>query len=197
MTASARSARRGGAARSRDWASRRSMWGGVQSGSASSRSSSSVRACWSASPGLLVRRRRRARVSASGVLASLMNEAVAGCVIVIPSGASTLGLPYKHLGRSSRDTPMSIGFSGAGSASWRVRGDVRICNENPAILAVCLRVGRVLSRPLAIRGGVSAGHRGCDTPGSQKAPSAIRCIKTAGIKDAVGSVIDVRKHLAP
>ena len=79
---------------------------------------------------------------------------------------------------ASRDTPMLIGFSGAGSASWRVRGDVRICNENPAILAVCLRVGRVLSRPLAIRGGVSAGHRGCDTPGSQKAPSAIRCIKT-------------------
>ena len=78
----------------------------------------------------------------------------------------------------SRDTPMLIGFSGAGSASWRVRGDVRICNENPAILAVCLRVGRVLSRPLAIRGGVSAGHSGCDTPGSQKAPSAIRCIKT-------------------
>ena len=79
---------------------------------------------------------------------------------------------------ASRDTPMLIGFSGVGSASWRVCGDVRICNENPAILAVCLRVGRVLSRPLAIRGGVSAGHRGCDTPGSQKAPSAIRCIKT-------------------
>ncbi len=154
------------------------MWGGVQSGSASSRSSSSVRACWSASRGLVVRRRRRARVSASGVLASLMNEAVAGCVIVIPSGASTLGLPYKHSGRSSRDTPMLIGFSGAGSVSWRVRGDVRIWNENPAILARCLRVGRVLSRPLAIRGSVSAGHRGCDTPGGQKAPSAIRCIKT-------------------
>ena len=73
---------------------------------------------------------------------------------------------------------MSIGFSGASPASWCVRGDVRICNENPAILAVCLRVGRVLSRPLAIRGGVSAGHSGCDTPGCQKAPSAIRCIKT-------------------
>ena len=113
------------------------------------------------------------------MLASLMNEAVAGCVIVIPSGASTLGLPYKCLGRSSRDTPMSIGFSGASVLSWGVRGDVRICNENPAILAVCLRVGRVLSRPLAIRGGVSAGHRGCDTPGGQKAPSAIRCIKTS------------------
>ena len=41
-----------------------------------------------------------------------------------------------------------------------------------------MRVGRVLSRPLAIRGGVSAGHSGCDTPGCQKAPSAIRCIKT-------------------
>ena len=73
---------------------------------------------------------------------------------------------------------MSIGFSGASVLSWGVRGDVRICNENPAILAVCLRVGRVLSRPLAIRGGVSAGHSGCDTPGCQKAPSAIRCIKT-------------------
>ena len=90
----------------------------------------------------------------------------------------------------SRDTPMLIGFSGAGSASWRVRGDVRICNENPAILAVCLRVGRVLSRPLAIRGGVSAGHSGCDTPGSQKAPSAIRCIKTRS-KAALPSSVDV------
>ena len=69
---------------------------------------------------------------------------------------------------ASRDTPMLIGFSGAGSAPSCVRGDVRICNENPAILAVCLRVGRVLSRPLAIRGGVSAGHRGCDTPGVRK-----------------------------
>ena len=79
---------------------------------------------------------------------------------------------------------MSIGFSGASVLSWGVRGDVRICNENPAILAVCLRVGRVLSRPLAIRGGVSAGHSGCDTPGCQKAPSAIRCIKTQ-IRDAL------------
>ena len=83
---------------------------------------------------------------------------------------------------------MSIGFSGASVLSWGVRGDVRICNENPAILAVCLRVGWVLSRPLAIRGGVSAGHSGCDTPGSQKAPSAIRCIKTDIDKGALARI---------
>ena len=59
-----------------------------------------------------------------------------------------------------------------------VRGDTSSRNEKSDILASCLLVGGVLFRPLAIRYDVFPGHRGCDTPGSQKAPSAKRCIKT-------------------
>ena len=59
-----------------------------------------------------------------------------------------------------------------------VGGDAPYCNEKSANLTSCLRVGFVLVRPLAIRGVVSPGHSRCDTPGSQKARSAIRCIKT-------------------
>ena len=59
-----------------------------------------------------------------------------------------------------------------------VRGDTSSRNEKSDILASCLQVGGVLFRPLAIRHDVSPGHRGCDTPGSQKAPSTKRCIKT-------------------
>ena len=59
-----------------------------------------------------------------------------------------------------------------------IRGDASNRNEKSDILTLCLLVGGVLFRPLAIRHGVSPGQRGYDTPGSQKAPSAIRCIKT-------------------
>mgnify|MGYP006892966067 CR=1 FL=1 len=59
-----------------------------------------------------------------------------------------------------------------------VGGDAPYCNEKAANLTLCLRVGFVLFRPLAIRGVISPGHSRCDTPGSQKARSAIRCIKT-------------------
>ena len=59
-----------------------------------------------------------------------------------------------------------------------VGGDAPYCNEKSANLTLCLRVGFLLFRPLAIRGIVSPGHSRCDTPGSQKARSAIRCIKT-------------------
>ena len=79
-----------------------------------------------------------------------------------------------------------------------VGGDVPYRNEKSANLATCLRVGFVLFRSLAIRGAVSPGHKGCDTPGSQKARSAIRCIKTGrGFLAFVGELRRVRKHGAP
>ena len=59
-----------------------------------------------------------------------------------------------------------------------VGGDAPYCNEKSANLTLCLRVGFVHFRPLAIRGVVSPGHSRYDTLGSQKARSTIRCIKT-------------------
>ena len=69
-------------------------------------------------------------------------------------------------------------ISGIASAQQAVRGDASSRNEKSGNLASCLLAGGVLFRPLAIRHGVSPGHRGCDTPGSQKAPSTKRRIKT-------------------
>ena len=69
-------------------------------------------------------------------------------------------------------------ISGTASTPQAFRGDASSRNEKSDILASCLLVGGVLFRPLAIRYDVFPGHRGCDTPGSQKAQSAIRCIKT-------------------
>lgn len=80
-------------------------------------------------------------------------------------------------GVTARYTPIREAISGAKPAPQAVRGDTSNRNEKSDILALCLLVGGVLFRPLAIRHGVSPGHRGCDTPGSQKAPSAIKCIK--------------------
>ena len=74
-------------------------------------------------------------------------------------------------------------ISGTASAPQTFRGDASSRNEKSDILASCLLAGGVLFRPLAIRYDVSPGHRGCDTPGSQKAPSAKRCIKTCRSKD--------------
>ena len=63
-----------------------------------------------------------------------------------------------------------------------VGGDVPYRNEKSANLASCLRVvGFVFFRSLAIRGVVSPGHSRCDTLGSQKARSVIRCIKTVDL----------------
>lgn len=76
------------------------------------------------------------------------------------------------------NTPARRQFSGRQTSAGPFGGDVRIHNEKSANLSSYLRVGLVLFRPLVIRGGVSAGHGACDTPGRQKAPSAIRCIKT-------------------
>ena len=80
----------------------------------------------------------------------------------------------------SDDTPIRETISGATPAPQAVRGDASSRNEKSDILALCLPVGGMLFRPLAIRHDISPGHRGYDTPGSQKAPSAIRCIKTSG-----------------
>ena len=69
-------------------------------------------------------------------------------------------------------------ISGTASAQQAFRGDASSRNEKSGNLTLCLLVGGVLFRPLAIRYDVFPGHRGCDTPGSQKAPSTKRCIKT-------------------
>ena len=69
-------------------------------------------------------------------------------------------------------------ISGIASAPQAFRGDASSRNEKSGNLASCLLVGGVLFRPLAIRYDVFPGHRGYDTPGSQKAPSAKRRIKT-------------------
>ena len=71
-----------------------------------------------------------------------------------------------------------VAISGAKLARQAVRGDASSCNEKSGNLDLCLLVEGVLFRSLAIQRDVFPGHRGCDTPGSQKAPSAKRCIKT-------------------
>ena len=73
---------------------------------------------------------------------------------------------------------MTAAISGTASTPQAFCGDASSRNEKSGNLAACLLVGGVLFRPLAIRYDVFPGHRGCDTPGSQKAPSAKRCIKT-------------------
>ena len=75
---------------------------------------------------------------------------------------------------------MTAAISGPSPAPQTVRGDASSRNEKSDILTSCLLVGGVLFRPLAIRYDVLPGHRGCDTPDSQKAPSTKRCIKTCG-----------------
>ena len=74
--------------------------------------------------------------------------------------------------------PTMAAISGIASAPQAVRGDASSRNEKSGNLTSCLLAGGVLFRPLAIRRNVFPGHRGCDTPGGQKAPSAKRCIKT-------------------
>ena len=79
--------------------------------------------------------------------------------------STTLQLPYK-CEVWWNDTPVTAAISGAPPAPQTVRGDACRRNERSDILTSCLPVGGVLFRPLAIRHGVSPGHRGCDTPGS-------------------------------
>ena len=86
-------------------------------------------------------------------------------------------------------------ISGEKPARQAILGDASNRNENSGILASCLLAGGVLFRPLAIRCDVFPGHRGYDTPGSQKAPSAKRCIKTVGVH--LVEVPVVRRQKAP
>ena len=88
-------------------------------------------------------------------------------------------------------------ISGAASAPQAFRGDASSRNEKSGNLASCLLVGAVLFRPLAIRPNVSPDRRGRDTPGSQKAPSTKRCIKTATEVAQASNPKTVRKHRAP
>ena len=67
---------------------------------------------------------------------------------------------------------MTAAISGTASAPQAFCGDASSRNEKSGNLASCLLAGGVLFRPLAIRYDVFPGHRGCDTPGCQKAPSA-------------------------
>ena len=101
-----------------------------------------------------------------------------GCSHCLPFHPTTLRFPYKCEALRRSDTPTMAAISGTASAPQAFRGDASSRNEKSGNLASCLLAGGVLFRPLAIRYDVFPGHRGCDTPGSQKAPSTKRCIKT-------------------
>ena len=108
-TDSARSARVMGSAVVRVFVSSAAMRGGAQSWAASTRSWSSVRLAGVrlfglAGSGCAVRSRRLAQVRASGVSASLRDEAVAGVVIVCPSTQQPCGYPtsVKRYGGATR-----------------------------------------------------------------------------------------------
>ena len=100
------------------------------------------------------------------------------CRHCLPFHSTTVQFLYKCEALWRSDTPTMAAIPETASTPQAFRGDACSRNEKSGNLASCLLVGGVLFRPLAIRHGVSPGHRGCDTPGSQKAPSAIRCIKT-------------------
>ena len=101
-----------------------------------------------------------------------------GCRHCLSFHSTTLRLLYKCVELWRSDTPVTAAISGTASTPQAFCGDASSRNEKSGNLAACLLVGGVLFRPLAIRYDVFPGHRGCDTPGSQKAPSAKRCIKT-------------------
>ena len=171
-----------GVAFMRVFASSAVMRGGPQSLAARRRSCSSVglpgvEAFALVGSGCAVRSLRLARVRGSGLVVSLRDEAVAGVVIVCPSTQQPCGYSTS-VKRYGGDTPTVAAISGTASAPQAFRGDASSRNEKSGSLASCLLVGGVLFRPLAIRHGVSPGHRGYDTPGSQKAPSTKKCIKT-------------------
>ena len=92
---------------------------------------------------------------------------------------------------------MMAATSGTASAPQTFRGDASSRNEKSGNLASCLLAGGVLFRPLAIRYDVFPGHREYDTPGSQKAPSAKRCIRTRTRICSTCQQKLVRKHRAP
>ena len=99
-----------------------------------------------------------------------------GCRHRLSFQSTTLRLLYKCEVLWRSDTPTMAPISGAVSAPQAFCGDASSRNEKSGNLTSCLLAGGVLFRPLAIRYDVFPGHRGYDTPGSQKAPSAKRCI---------------------
>ena len=101
-----------------------------------------------------------------------------GCRHCLSFHSTTLRFLYKCEVWWWDDTPVTAAISGTASAPQAFRGDASSRNEKSGNLASCLLAGGVLFRPLAIRYDVFPGHRGYDTPGSQKAPSTKRCIKT-------------------
>ena len=194
------------------------MRGGAQSWAASSRSWSSVRLAGVRLFGLVgsgcaVRRRRLARVRASGLVASLRDEAVAGVVIVCPSTQQPCGYSTsvkRYRGATRR-------------RSRRFPGQRRPRRRSAAMRAVATKTlvfwpcaywlegcffGHWRSDtlfPLVIRGATRRTvrkHRApngalrlrLESSGSlqlegQKAPSAKRCIKTRDLTDTNGVVI--------
>ena len=106
-----------------------------------------------------------------------------GCRHCLSFHTTTLQLLYKCEALWRSDTPTVAAISGTASAPQAFRGDASSRNEKSGNLASCLLVGGVLFWPLAIRRNVSPDHRGRDTPGGQKAPSAKRCIKTTMVTD--------------
>ena len=112
-----------------------------------------------------------------------------GCRHCLSFHSTTLRLLYKCEALWRSDTPTVAAISGTASAPQAFRGDASSRNEKSDILTSCLLVGGVLFRPLAIRYDVFPGHRGCDTPGSQIAPSAKRCIKTRPTRRARGRFV--------
>ena len=101
-----------------------------------------------------------------------------GCRHCLSFHSTTLQLLDTCNASLRSDTPTMAAISGTASAPRAFCGDASSRNEKSGNLASCLLAGGVLFRPLAIRYDVFPSHRGCDTPGSQKAPSAKRCIKT-------------------
>ena len=172
-----------GSAVVRVFVSSAAMRGGAQSWVARTRSCSSVRL-----PGVevfaLVGSGVCCEESASGASEGFGGERFSqgrgrgGCRHCLSFHSTTLRLPYKCEAIWRSDRPTMAAISGTPSAPQAFRGDARSRNEKSGNLASCLLVRGVLFRPLAIRYDVFPGHRGCDTPGSQKAPSAKRCIKT-------------------
>ena len=160
------------------------MRGGAQSWAASPRSCSSVRipvvgAFALAGSGCAMRSRRLARVRASGVSTSLRDEAVAGVVIVCPSTQQPCGY----------STSMKR-YGGATRQRWRrFPGQRRPRRRSAAMRAVATKSLVIWPRACWSEGCLFGHWRsgttfslatgGCDTPDSQKAPSAKRCIKTA------------------
>ena len=101
-----------------------------------------------------------------------------GCRHCLSFQSTTLRLLYKCVELWRSDTPVTAAISGTASTPQAFCGDASSRNEKSGNLASCLLAGGVLFRPLTIRYDVFPGHRGCDTPGSHKAPSTKRCIKT-------------------